>query len=136
MWGETMTDNHDLNAPNTDTLGTVPSKPSRGLRWRSIPGTFLAIFCAIGVMGSAAHFFTVAYYNLKYGWIEVDPEIPRSSELAITLLNVSVWQCGCWGTVAAGVAAYCWFQARWQLAWLGTGIFFALMFTAKWLESR
>ena len=88
-----MIDIHDLKASNTDTLGTVPSQPSRGLRWRIIPGTFLAIFCALGVIGSAIQLYTVAYYNLKYGWIEVDPENPRQSELAITPLNVSVWQC-------------------------------------------
>ena len=131
-----MTDNHDLNAPSTDTLDIVPSTPSRGLRWRIIPGTFLAIFFVMGVIGIAIQLYTVAYYNCKYGWIEVDPQNPRLSELAITPLHILVWQSSCWGCVAAGVAAYCWFQARWRLAWAGTGIFFALMFTAKWLESR
>ena len=103
--------------------------------WRIIPGTFLAIFCVIGAIGSSMQLFIVAYYNWKFGWIAVDPENPRLSELAITPLNVLVWQSSCWGVVAAGVAAYCWLNGRWRLAWIGTGAFFVLMFTAKWLES-
>lgn len=130
-----MTDNLDWDASDDDEQGTSPSKPSRGLRWRVIPGTFLAIFSVIGVIGSAMQFFTVAYYNCKYGWIEVDPENRLQSELAITPLHVVVWLFASCGFVAAGVTAYCWFYARWRLAWIGTGVFFALMFMAKWLES-
>ena len=130
-----MTDNHDPGASNAHTQTTSPSKPIRGLRWRIIPGTFLAIFFVIGAIGSAMQLFTVAYYNWKDGWIQVDPQNPRLSELAITPLHILVWQSSCWGFVAAGVAAYCWFHERWRLAWTGTGVFFALMFTAKWLES-
>jgi len=130
-----MPDIHNQDASNADAAVTLPLRTTRTLRWRVIPGTFLAIFSVIGVIGSAMQFFTVAYYNCKYGWIEFDPENRLQSELAITPLHVLVWLFASCGFVVAGVAAYSWFHARWRFAWIGTGVFFALMFTAKWLES-
>lgn len=130
-----MKHNRDPEASITDARVTLPPRPNRALRWRVIPGTFLAIFSVIGTIGCAMQFFTVAYYNCKYGWIEVDPENKLLSELVITPLHMLVWQSAGWGFVAAGVASYCWFHERWRLAWIGTGVFFTLTFAAKWLES-
>ena len=77
----------------------------------------------------------IVYYNMKYGWIQVDPNNPTLSQLAITPVHVLQWQFACWGFISAGVAAYAWFYGRWRIAWIGTLLFFLLMFISKWLDS-
>ena len=79
--------------------------------------------------------FAIAYFNIKYGWIRVDPRSPSLSQLAITPLHLSVWLCAGFGFVMGGVSAYAWFKGQWRFASIGTGLFFALMFASKWLES-
>ena len=118
-----------------DPKAMLLKTPSQGLRWRIIPGTFLVIFTVIGSIGGVFEAFTILYYNLKYGWIHVDPRNPGLSRLAITPVNVLVWQCGFWGVLAAGFSAYAWFYGRWRFAWIATVLFLTFMLTSKWLES-
>ena len=117
--------NPDPPAPN----------PTRAVRWRIIPGTFLAIMACIGSVGMLLQLAVIVYYNMKYGWIQVDPNNPTLSQLAITPVHVLQWQFACWGFISAGVAAYAWFYGRWRVAWIGTLLFFLLMFISKWLDS-
>lgn len=124
----------NINDSN-DRQAIVPKTPSAGLRWRIIPGTFLSIFAVLGSIGFVVEIFTIVHYNMKYGWIEVDPRNPSLSRLAISPVNVLVIVCGTLGVLAAGLSAYAWFYGRWRFAWIGTVCFFALMLTAKWLES-
>ena len=126
-----MTDSNQPADPNRN----APNTPTRSLRWRIIPGTFLAIFTVIGSIGMPLELWNVVYYNVQYGWIRFDPRNPSLNRLAITPVNVLVWQCGCLGLLAAGISAYAWFHGRWRVAWIGTVAFFALMFMTKWLES-
>ena len=107
----------------------------RAVRWRIIPGTFLAIMACIGSVGMLLQLAVIVYYNMKYGWIQVDPNNPTLSQLAITPVHVLQWQFACWGFISAGVAAYAWFYGRWRIAWIGTLLFFLLMFISKWLDS-
>ena len=113
-----------------------PAKQARrGIRWRIIPGAFLAIMSCIGSVGVLLQLAIIIYYNLKYGWIQVDPNNPTLSQLAITPVHVLSWQSAFWGIFSAGVASYAWFYGRWRLAWISTFLFFLLMFIARWLES-
>ena len=123
----------DIN-PAIDPDLLAPKAP-RAVRWRIIPGTFLAIMAGIGSIGMLLQLGIVVYYNMKYGWIQVDPNNPTLSQLAVTPVHVLQWQSACWGVIAAGVAAYAWFNGRWRLAWISTFLFFVLMFIARWLES-
>ena len=111
------------------------SKAPRAVRWQIIPGTFLAIMACIGSVGMLLQLAAIVYYNMKYGWIQVDPNNPTLSQLAITPVHVLSWQSAFWGVIAAGVASYAWFYGRWRLAWISTFLFFLLMFIARWLES-
>jgi len=126
-----MPDSSETN-PRTSITSSAQSPK---LRWRIIPGTFLALFAALGTIGLTIQFSIIAYYNVKYGWIQVDPRTPRLSELAITPVHVLVWQCGTCGVLAAGISAYAWYYARRRLAWISTVAFFALMLTSQWLET-
>ena len=105
------------------------------MRWRIIPGTVLAIAATLGSIGVLFQAILVTYYNMKYGWIQINPDNPTLSQLAITPLNLFVWQCGCWSTLAAGYSAYAWFYGKWRIAWIGTAVYFAIILTSKWVES-
>ena len=123
----------DVN-PAISPDSPAPQPAPRSIRWRIIPGTFLAIMACIGSVGVPAQLVEIVYYNVKYGWIQVDPNNPSLSQFAITPVHVLSWQCACWGMVSAGVAAHAWFYGRWRLAWISTSLFFLLMFIARWLE--
>lgn len=116
---------------SSEPESTQPKK----LRWRIIPGIFLGVFTFFGSLGMAGQLFTIAYFNIKYGWVQVDPEYPSMSRLAVTPLNVMTWQCGFWGILAGGIATYAWLYARWRLAWVCTILWFVLMQAANWLNS-
>lgn len=129
---------HEISMSDIDQIDTpnpISQQTPQRLRWRIIPGTFLAIFSVIGSIGMLVQTLTIAYYNMKYGWIQMDPGTPSLSRLAITPVNVLVWQCGCWGFLSAGFSAYGWFYRRGRFAWIGMILFFAFMLTAKCLES-
>ena len=114
---------------------TVSLTKTQSFRWQISPGTFLGIISLIGLFGMVVETCIIVYYNAKYGWIQVDPANPSLSRLAITPLNVLIWQCGCWGIISAGISTYAWFTRRWRLAWITLILFFGLMFTSNWLQS-
>jgi hypothetical protein len=107
-------------------------KPTRRLRWRIIPGTFLLIFFVLGTIGAPLEMMQVVDFNRQHGWVhQIDPLHP----MAITSTRLLVWMSGVIAVAAAGVSAYAWFYGRWRTAWIGVIVFFGLIITAKWLES-
>ena len=128
---EDMTDTNVAIDPDSP----APKTQFRTVRWRIIPGTFLAIMACLGSVGVLLQLAIVVYYNMKYGWIPVDPDNPTRSQLAVTPVHVLQWQFACWGFISAGVASYAWFYGRWRVAWIGTLLFFLLMLISKSLDS-
>ena len=124
----------DINRA-TDSDSPASKSQRHVVRWRIIPGTFLAIMASIGSVGMLLQLTIVAYYNMTYGWIQVDPNNPALSQLAITPDHVLKWQSASWGFISAGVAAYAWFYGRWQVARIATLLFVLLMFISNWLDS-
>ena len=83
----------ETTTQSSEPKSTQPPK----LRWRIIPGIFLGVFTFFGSIGMAGQVFTIVYFNIKHGWVHVDPEYPSLSRLAVTPLNVLTLQCGFWG---------------------------------------
>ena len=124
----------DADQPHDQKPNSAPTH-HQALRLRIIPGTFLAIFTTLGLIGVTAELTTIADYNHKYGWMDADACSPSLGRLAISPINTSVWTLSSCGTHAASISSYSWFYGRWRVASIGTIIFVALMLTSKWLES-
>lgn len=99
----------------------------RAVSWRIIPATRLVVFAHLGAVGTLVEFTVVAYYNLRYGWVEFHSEFPGLNRLVITPVKRLHWQLMAWGTVAATISAYVWVKGRWRIAFLSTILCFSLM---------
>ena len=93
----------------------------------------MALFTVMGSIDVPIEIQMIVYYNR--GWIKFDPESRFAHHLAITPVNVLVWMAFLSGLLICGLSAFAWFTGRWRFAWIGTILFFVLMFTSKWLES-
>lgn len=120
-------DNHPIEAPTA----TSNASAVRRLRLRIIPGTFLLIFTSLGVLGFYFQMWEIASINSNHDWTRIDPR----HRAAMTPLHVTVWLLSLVALQCAGVATYAWFYGKWTVACIGTIIFFALMYTAKAVES-
>ena len=126
-----MTDHHATKELNPAPL----EKPTSLLRPSVIPAAILASLSFIGLVGMTFQLLIVGYYNIQYGWIEMDPAQPELSRLAITPLHVLQWQSALWGYVAGVVSAYAWYLSRWRIACIGAALFILFMFVSGWLNT-